>query len=234
MLLAARPRTYPRLPPPRSIWWQFIPYFLLGASEVFTNVGVMELFYTQASRALEQRLLGRGRLECAWGPAGHAVRVASSTHLDAAVHSHTHKHTRTRAHTLPPQVSEGMRAIGTSMYLLTVALGTYMATALNLIIAAAFPRDLWVSGERGGRRTSRPPLAHGRPACVCASRPVGALGAASHVSPHCSTGCTIFKPAPPRPPGPPPRLNVPQTTPSLATMTTCVPPGGLPGPPAAL
>lgn len=34
------------LPPP-SIWWQFIPYFLLGMSEVFTNVGVMELFYTQ-------------------------------------------------------------------------------------------------------------------------------------------------------------------------------------------
>ena len=30
-----------------SIWWQFIPYFLVGVSEVFTNIGTMELFYTQ-------------------------------------------------------------------------------------------------------------------------------------------------------------------------------------------
>jgi hypothetical protein len=32
---------------PCSIWWQFIPYFLVGVSEVFTNIGTMELFYTQ-------------------------------------------------------------------------------------------------------------------------------------------------------------------------------------------
>lgn len=30
-----------------SIWWQFIPYFLVGVSEVFCNIGTMELFYTQ-------------------------------------------------------------------------------------------------------------------------------------------------------------------------------------------
>ena len=30
-----------------SIWWQAIPYFLLGASEAFTIVGVMELFYSE-------------------------------------------------------------------------------------------------------------------------------------------------------------------------------------------
>jgi len=28
---------------PMSIWWQVIPYFLLGASEVFTNIGTMEV-----------------------------------------------------------------------------------------------------------------------------------------------------------------------------------------------
>lgn len=32
-----------------SIWWQFIPYYLVGAAEVFTNIGTMELFYTQVS-----------------------------------------------------------------------------------------------------------------------------------------------------------------------------------------
>ncbi|KAI8464338.1 MAG: POT family-domain-containing protein [Monoraphidium minutum] len=72
-----------------SIWWQFIPYFLLGAAETFTNVGVLEMFFTQ--------------------------------------------------------VSEGMRALGASFYLLSVAIGTYMATALNLIVSAAFPRDPWVA-----------------------------------------------------------------------------------------
>lgn len=34
-----------------SIWWQFIPYFLVGVSEVFTNIGTMELFYTQGELA---------------------------------------------------------------------------------------------------------------------------------------------------------------------------------------
>lgn len=42
-------------------------------------------------------------------------------------------------------VSEGMRSLGTSVYLLTVAVGTYMASALNIIVAAASPHDLWVS-----------------------------------------------------------------------------------------
>ncbi|KIY96383.1 hypothetical protein MNEG_11578 [Monoraphidium neglectum] len=74
-----------------SIWWQFIPYFLVGAAETFTNVGVLEMFFTQ--------------------------------------------------------VSEGMRALGASFYLLTVAIGTYLASALNIIVAAAFPNDLWVANN---------------------------------------------------------------------------------------
>ena len=41
---------------PVSIWWQFIPYFLLGAAEAFTNVGVLELFFTQVSEGM--RALG--------------------------------------------------------------------------------------------------------------------------------------------------------------------------------
>ena len=41
---------------PMSIWWQFIPYFLLGAAETFTNVGVLELFFTQVSEGM--RALG--------------------------------------------------------------------------------------------------------------------------------------------------------------------------------
>ncbi|KIY94866.1 Peptide transporter PTR2 [Monoraphidium neglectum] len=72
-----------------SLWWQFIPYFLLGAAETFTNVGILEMFFTQ--------------------------------------------------------VSEGMRALGASFYLLTIAIGTYLASALNIIVAAAFPNDLWVA-----------------------------------------------------------------------------------------
>jgi peptide/histidine transporter 3/4 len=43
------------------------------------------------------------------------------------------------------QVSEGMRSLGTSFYLLTMAIGTYLASALNIIVAAASPRDLWVA-----------------------------------------------------------------------------------------
>ncbi|GBF89822.1 hypothetical protein Rsub_02526 [Raphidocelis subcapitata] len=79
----------PEFAQPMSIWWQFIPYFLLGASEVFTNVGILELFFTQ--------------------------------------------------------VSEGMKALGASVYLLTVAVGTYMASALNLIVARIFHNDPWVA-----------------------------------------------------------------------------------------
>jgi hypothetical protein len=39
------------------------------------------------------------------------------------------------------QVSEGMRALGASFYLLTIAIGTYLASALNIIVAAAFPSE---------------------------------------------------------------------------------------------
>ncbi len=74
---------------PCSIWWQTIPYFLLGVSEVFTNIGCMELFYTQ--------------------------------------------------------MSEGMRSLGASVYLLSIAVGTYLASALNVAVAAASPGDLWIA-----------------------------------------------------------------------------------------
>lgn len=72
-----------------SIWWQVIPYFLLGVSEVFTNVGCMELFYTQ--------------------------------------------------------MSEGMRSLGASIYLLSVAVGMYLSSALNVAVAAATAKDLWIA-----------------------------------------------------------------------------------------
>ena len=42
-------------------------------------------------------------------------------------------------------MSEGMRSIGTSVYLLTIAFGTYLASALNVIVAAASPTDTWVA-----------------------------------------------------------------------------------------
>jgi hypothetical protein len=38
-----------------------------------------------------------------------------------------------------------MRALGASFYLLSVAIGTYMAGALNIIIAAAAKDDVWVA-----------------------------------------------------------------------------------------
>lgn len=81
--------TDPEFMQPMSIWVQFVPYFLLGVSETFTNVGIMELFFTQ--------------------------------------------------------VSDGMKALGASFYLLTVAIGTYMASALNIIVASIWPNDLWVA-----------------------------------------------------------------------------------------
>jgi dipeptide/tripeptide permease len=37
---------------PMSIWVQIVPYYLLGASEAFTNVGVMELFYVGVSPSM--------------------------------------------------------------------------------------------------------------------------------------------------------------------------------------
>lgn len=37
---------------PMSIWAQFGPYYLLGAGEVFTNVGVIELFYVGVSSGM--------------------------------------------------------------------------------------------------------------------------------------------------------------------------------------
>lgn len=52
---------------------------------------------------------------------------------------------RCRADNSRHAVSEGMRSLGTSVYLLTVAVGTYLASALNIIVAAASPHDLWVS-----------------------------------------------------------------------------------------
>ncbi|KAF8061421.1 APC8 [Scenedesmus sp. PABB004] len=80
----------PAFTQPMSIWWQAVPYFLLGVSEVFTNIGAMELFFTQ--------------------------------------------------------VSEGMRSLGASVYLLTVAVGTYAGSALNAVVAAAAPGDArWVA-----------------------------------------------------------------------------------------
>jgi solute carrier family 15 (peptide/histidine transporter), member 3/4 len=81
----------PKYAQPMSIWVQVVPYYLLGASEAFTNVGVMELFYTG--------------------------------------------------------VSSGMRSIGSALYLLTVALGTYGATVLNLIVSAASTSDPWVANN---------------------------------------------------------------------------------------
>lgn len=72
-----------------SIWWQAIPYFLLGVSEVFVNIGAMELFYTQ--------------------------------------------------------VSEGMRSLGSAVNLLTTAVGVYLASGLNMAVAAASPHDEWVA-----------------------------------------------------------------------------------------
>lgn len=75
----------PKYSQPMSIWVQIVPYFLLGASEAFTNVGVMELFYSG--------------------------------------------------------VSTGMRSIGAACYLLTVAIGTYLAVALNIIISTATSND---------------------------------------------------------------------------------------------
>lgn len=43
------------------------------------------------------------------------------------------------------QVSEGMRSLGTAFYLLTTAVGVYLASALNIIVARLWPHDLWVA-----------------------------------------------------------------------------------------
>lgn len=58
----------PKFTEPMSIWWQFIPYFLVGVSEVFTNIGTMELFYTQGrergcqSRCISLEFISTGKL----------------------------------------------------------------------------------------------------------------------------------------------------------------------------
>ena len=44
------------------------------------------------------------------------------------------------------QVSPGMRSLGTSFYLLTVCIGTYLAVALNLIIDGA-TGGTWVASN---------------------------------------------------------------------------------------
>ena len=43
------------------------------------------------------------------------------------------------------EVSEGTRALGSSINLLTTAIGTYLAGALNMGIAAATAKDPWVA-----------------------------------------------------------------------------------------
>jgi hypothetical protein len=45
------------------------------------------------------------------------------------------------------QVSEGMRSLGTSVYLLSISVGMYMAGALNMAIAAAAPKDPWLANN---------------------------------------------------------------------------------------
>lgn len=48
---------------------------------------------------------------------------------------------------VPMQVSEGMRSLGASLNLLTIAIGTYLASALNKAVAAVSPDDLWVANN---------------------------------------------------------------------------------------
>jgi hypothetical protein len=207
-----------------SIWWQFIPYFLVGVSEVsraqaaadelcahrlqsmllsttqqkphcasdgqctrisqhewlslvdctqlalptlqccrtvclqvFCNIGTMELFYTQGKNALHkhdhahvhtQKPGCRTQSTATWAdPPAHSTTLLLEAFTCACC-----------GHVRPPPanlvawvpvvlaaVSEGMRSLGTSVYLLTVAVGTYLASALNIIVAAASPHDLWVS-----------------------------------------------------------------------------------------
>jgi hypothetical protein len=38
-----------------------------------------------------------------------------------------------------------MRSLGTAFYLLTTAVGTYLAGALNIIVAKLWPNDLWIA-----------------------------------------------------------------------------------------
>lgn len=45
------------------------------------------------------------------------------------------------------QVSEGMRSLGTSVYLLSISVGMYLAGALNMAIAAAAPNDPWLANN---------------------------------------------------------------------------------------
>jgi peptide/histidine transporter 3/4 len=43
----------PKYTQPMSIWVQFGPYYILGAAEVFTNIGVIELFYVGVSSGMK-------------------------------------------------------------------------------------------------------------------------------------------------------------------------------------
>lgn len=84
-----------------------------------------------------------------------AVLSSMGCHISTLKHSTRKMHVYLDAsltHVLPRcgccwmfTVSEGMRSLGTAMYLLTMAVGTYLASALNIIVAAASPKDLWVS-----------------------------------------------------------------------------------------
>lgn len=50
MAYAANPKVVPTdaaFTVPMSVWWQVVPHFLEGASETFTNVAVLEIFFTQ-------------------------------------------------------------------------------------------------------------------------------------------------------------------------------------------
>jgi hypothetical protein len=154
------PLLRPRLPPRPcpSIWWQVVPYFLLGASETFTNVG-------ERAHPPSERLKPRRGPDC-------LLRLHASAPPPFAAPTDAQRAsapTRTPAPTgacpAPPagilelfftQVSEGMRALGASFYLLSVAVGTYMASALNIIVAKIFPNDLWVAGEAAPARGGRP------------------------------------------------------------------------------
>lgn len=74
------------------------------------------------------------------------------------------------------QVSEGMRALGASFYLLSVAIGTYMATALNIIVATAFPSERQLPSAALARR--RPAASGGaRPAALAGARRAARAGA---------------------------------------------------------
>jgi hypothetical protein len=44
-------------------------------------------------------------------------------------------------------VSEGMRSLGTSVYLLSISVGMYLAGGLNMAVAASSPADPWLANN---------------------------------------------------------------------------------------